>query len=340
MNRALPTPLRGPLDAGGITVWPPVVLAPMEGVTDRPFRTCIRALGGAGLTVTEFVSSEAMTREVRDAWRMAELDPAEKPVSIQIYGRDPERMAQAARHCQALGASLVDINLGCPSKAVTSGCAGSALLREPALATEIFHAVAGALTIPFTVKMRLGWDHTHYSAPAVARAAQDAGAVMVTVHGRTRSDGYKGHARWDLVGLVREAITVPLLVNGDIVDSDTARLALEQSGADGVMVGRAVLQDPWVLRRIAADLFGCAWEGDSHESRRALLHDYLDRVEAAGYDGGRAVGRLRRIIASFSRGFPGAAHLRAQLNGVHSLADARRLLDAHFRALDADQAQG
>jgi tRNA-dihydrouridine synthase B len=320
----------GTIYIAGHPIWPPVVLAPMEGVTDRPFRTLVRSLGGVGLTVTEFVSSEALTREVQQAWRMAELDPEETPVSIQIYGRDPERMAMAARHCENLGATFVDINLGCPSKRVTSGCAGSALMREPELADEIFRAVAGAVRVPFTVKMRLGWDHTDYSAPSIAAAAERAGAAMVAVHGRTKSDGYKNRSRWELVADVKKAITVPLLVNGDIVDATTARDALEQSGADGVMMGRAVMSDPWALRRVAHELYGFGHAEPDDAEKRQLLHDYLNRVQAGGEVGRRSVDKLRKVISYVSRGMPGAARLRASLNSVHDIHAARSTVDEFF----------
>jgi tRNA-dihydrouridine synthase B len=276
-----------------------------------------------------------MTREVKQAWRMAELDPTEQPVSIQIYGRDPERMAAAARHCESLGATFVDINLGCPSKRVTSGCAGSALMREPELAHEIFKAVADALTIPFTVKMRLGWDHSHYSAPDIAAAAESAGAKMITVHGRTKSDGYRNHSRWDAVGLVKQAIGVPLLVNGDIVDADTARQALEQSGADGVMMGRAVMSDPWALRKVAHELYGYPHRPTDNEERRQLLQNYLTRVEDGGDVGGRSVEKLRRVISYVSKGMHGAARLRSMLHEVRDVPAARRVVDEYFDGFES-----
>lgn len=329
-----------PLQIGNVVIDPPVVLAPMEGVTDRPFRTLVRSLGGCGLAVTEFISSEALTREVDDAWRMAELDPSEHPVSIQIYGRDPERMAQAARQCQALGADLIDINLGCPSKRVTSGCAGSALLREPGQIREILEAVHEAITVPLTVKMRLGWDHDHYQAPEVAAMAVDIGAKMIAVHGRTKSDGYKNDARWDLVRRVREAVAVPLLVNGDIVDTQTARAALEASGADGVMVGRAVMSDPWSLARIAAGLSETPFHEPSLLDRRDALLAFVDRSAAVPMQPrqvSRAVARLRNVIGYFSRGLYGAARLRASLHEVHDLVAARVVVEAFFAAALAHQ---
>lgn len=315
---------------GDIDIFPPVALAPMEGITDRAFRGTIRALGGCGLAVTEFVSSEGMTREVAAAWRMAEVDPEEHPVSIQIYGRDPERMAQAARHCEALGADFVDLNLGCPSKRVTSGCAGSALMREPERASEIFAAVSEAITVPMTVKMRLGWDLEAVNAPEVAAAAVEAGARMITVHGRSRMCAYKGSARWDLVRRVRDAIDVPLLVNGDIVDAESALRALEASGADGVMVGRGVTRDPWAIARISAALHGTDFDEPSAHDRRALLHDYLRRMHLGGESGPRAVAKLRRVVGYLSKGLPHASRLRDAMNRVSDTATAAALVDDFF----------
>lgn len=303
----------------------------MEGVTDRAFRTLVRGLGGCGLAVTEFVSSEALTREIEAAWRMAELDPSEHPVSIQIYGRDPERMAQAARHCEALGADIVDINLGCPSKRVTTGCAGSALMREPELATEIFRAVRQAITVPMTVKMRLGWDDSALNAPDIARAAVGEGAAMITVHGRTKTQGYKGHARWDEVARVREVVDVPLLVNGDIVDEATARMALEQSGADGIMVGRGVMADPWTMARITAGFRGETFEEPSLQMRRGVLLAYLAKLET--FDLPMLI-RLKKVISYFSKGLPNAARLRSDVQRAQSLQEAQSILQRFFDAIE------
>jgi tRNA-dihydrouridine synthase B len=313
-----------------IKVDPPVVLAPMEGVTDRPFRTLVRSLGGCGLAVTEFISSEAMTRDVGKAWQMAELDPNEHPVSIQIYGRDPARMADAARHCQALGADIVDINLGCPSKTVVSGCAGSALMKEPELSKEIFDAVSEAITIPMTVKMRLGWDHHSINAPELAYQAARSGAKMVTVHGRTRSDQYKGRARWDLIRHVKDAIDVPLLVNGDIRCPDSALRALEQSGADGVMVGRGVMTDPWTLRHIASALSGDPYPGPTLTERRLAIQGYLDRLEHDGLLDTRTLIRIKQVVGYFSKGLSGASVLRRQVQLARDFSHIRTLVDQFF----------
>ena len=307
----------------------------MEGVTDRAFRGIIRGLGGCGLTVTEFVSSEGLTREVQDAWRMAELDADEHPVSIQIYGRDPQRMADAARHCENLGADFVDINLGCPSKRVTSGCAGSALMKEPERAREIFDAVFDAITVPMTVKMRLGWSLDTLNAPEIAASAVEAGAQMIAVHGRTRTCAYKGSARWAEIRHVKDAVPVPVLVNGDIINPETARLALDASGADGVMVGRGVMRDPWAIARISASFRGAPEPEPTMDDRRDLLHEYVTRLGAQGPMGRRAVAKLRRVIGYLSKGMPNASKLRNAMNNVSEIPAAQELIDAYFDSLRA-----
>lgn len=329
---ALPTRDDSPHEGRPLVLDPPVALAPMEGVTDRAFRNVVRSLGGCGLTVTEFVSSEGLTRDVRDAWRMAELDPGEHPVAIQIYGRDPRRMGDAARLCEQLGADIVDINLGCPSKRVTSGCSGSALMREVTLAGEIFEAVRESITLPMTVKMRLGWDLKSINAPEVAALAEAKGACMVTVHGRSRCCFYKGHARWDELAAVKDAVSVPLLVNGDILGPDTARAALEASKADGVMIGRGVMRDPWTLARVAASFRGETIPEATLDERRVLIHDYLDRLDLghAGPMNRRTLAKLRKVMGYFSKGMVNASKLRAALHEVDTVVEARALIDTFF----------
>jgi tRNA-dihydrouridine synthase B len=323
---------------------PPCVLAPMEGITDRDFRRLIRGIGGCGLTVTEFVSSEAMTRDVRKAWRMAEIDPDEHPVSIQIYGRNPERMAAAASFCVELGADIVDINCGCPSKAVTSGCAGSALMREPALAHDLFRAVGEAVAphgVPFTVKMRTGWDSETRNAPEIAGMAVELGAAMIAVHGRTRCDMYKNEADWEFVGEVKRAVPVPVLVNGDILTIDAAHEALRRSGADGVMVGRGILRNPWLLRQIAESLAGEEVREPDLEDRRQVLLGYFAQLEQLGEhfkgdDATRervALGRIKKVSGYFTKGLPFGGKLRQRLFHSTRIAEARDIVDEYFDLL-------
>lgn len=325
----------GPI--GALHIAPPCVLAPMEGITDRSFRRMIRGLGGCGLTVTEFVSSEAMTRDVRRAWQMAEVDADEHPVSIQIYGRDPERMARAARCCEELGADCVDINLGCPSKKVTSGCSGAALMREPELASTIFDAVCAALGVPFSVKMRLGWDDGSRNAPEIARRAEAAGAGMLVVHGRTRSQLYRGSADWRAIGAVKRAVGIPVVANGDILTVAGARRALAESGADGVMVGRGVLRNPWLLRQIAESLDGATTPFEpSFDDRRRILFEYFDRMAAESGGNRRwTMGRIKKVATYFTAGLPHGARLRCAIHRSQSLDQARAIVERYFALLAA-----
>jgi tRNA-dihydrouridine synthase B len=320
-----------------IEISPPTVLAPMEGITDRDFRLLIRSLGGCGLAVTEFVSSDSLTNDVARAWKMAEIDASEHPISIQIYGRDPERMAEASKMCEDLGADIVDINLGCPSKAVTSGCAGSALMREPDRAQAIFEAVGKAIQVPFTVKMRLGWDHKSLNAVDLARRAQDAGAQQVVVHGRTREQSYGGIADWDAVGRVKAALSIPVIVNGDILTVDDGVEALRRSGADGVMVGRGVLRNPWILLQIGQYLHGQPVFKPTLPDRLSVLLRYIDGLEGQGE--GRLhmpLNQVKRVTGYFTRGIPHSTLIRESLYRARSLYEARVSLKDFFAGLEAD----
>jgi tRNA-dihydrouridine synthase B len=275
-----------------------------------------------------------MTRDVRKAWAMAEIDADEHPVSIQIYGRDPERMARAAQHCQAIGADFIDLNLGCPSKRVTSGCSGSALMREPELASAIFDAVAGAISVPFTVKMRTGWDEQNRNAPEIAQRAEDAGAALVTVHGRTRAQAYKGSADWSFVSNVKAAVQVPLLINGDILTVDDARRALDASGADGVMVGRGVLRNPWLLRQIGDSFADRPLFEPSLDDRRRILFEYFDRmVEESPENTRRYMGRIKKVATYFTTGLPYGARLRQNIFHSHALDEVREIVAGYFELL-------
>jgi tRNA-dihydrouridine synthase B len=268
------------LAVGKVEVPGRVWIAPMTGVSDLPFRETATRLGAA-YVATEMVACAEFARGRPDAVRRAAVGDGLPLMVVQLVGRDPDFMAQGARMAAEAGAQIIDLNFGCPSKMVTSGVAsGSALMREPDLAEALVAAAVSAVSavdVPVTVKMRLGWDDDSRNAVDIARRAVDAGAQAITVHGRTRCQFYKGEADWEAVAAVKQAVGVPVLVNGDIVDGDTARLALDQSGADGVMIGRGVYGRPWIAQAIEAALRGEGFREPDAEERLAIAVTHFRR---------------------------------------------------------------
>ncbi|EET47546.1 tRNA dihydrouridine synthase DusB [Thalassobium sp. R2A62] len=243
------------MKVGSLTLDPPVFLAPLAGITDLPFRQLVGGFG-AGLVVSEMVASQEMVQSKPGAREKAELGLGLADTSVQLAGRDAEWMARAARIVEDSGARLIDINMGCPAKKVTNGYSGSALMRDLDHALTLIDAVVNEVDIPVTLKTRLGWDDAMLNAPTLAKRAENAGVSMITIHGRTRCQFYKGHADWTAISAVKDAVTIPVIANGDIVDSESARRALTSSGADGVMIGRGAQGLPWLLAQVAADLHG------------------------------------------------------------------------------------
>lgn len=247
------------VNLANLTLDPPVFLAPLAGITDRPFRDLVSRFG-AGLVVSEMVASQEMVQAKPGVREKAELGLGDAHTAVQLAGREAHWMAEAARLVEANGAAIIDINMGCPAKKVTSssgaGASGSALMKDLDHALTLIEAVVGAVSVPVTLKTRLGWNDALLNAPELARRAEQAGVQMITIHGRTRCQFYKGSADWQAIAAVRDAVSVPVISNGDIVDPATARQALTASGADGVMVGRGAQGKPWMLAQIAHTLFG------------------------------------------------------------------------------------
>jgi tRNA-dihydrouridine synthase B len=322
---------------GQVQLDSPFVVSPMAGMTDTAFRRLVKRQGGCGLVVSEMVSSEGLVRGIDRTLEYAEYTEEERPVSIQIFGGDPAKMAEAARVVEQMGANIVDVNMGCPVPKIAKHNAGCSLMREPEHAASIIAAMAAAVSIPVTVKMRKGWDGDEINAPELAKRVEDAGAQAIAIHGRTAKQSYSGNADWDFVTSVAQTVTIPVFGSGDCVEPEDI-IRKMQSGVSGVYVGRGVLRNPWILAQARDLMEGKPARQVMLEERGQFLLDYMQLLLSENVpDSGKALSRerwvinkIRALCSWYTKGFEGGAQFRIGVNSAKSIAELQDLIDRFF----------
>ncbi len=336
---------------GTVDLPSPFAVAPMAGMTDTAFRRLVKRHGGCGLVVTEMVSSEGLVRGIDRTLEYAEYTEEERPISIQIFGGDPQKMADAARIVEGMGADIVDVNMGCPVPKIAKHNAGCSLMREPAHAASVIQAMSSAVRIPVTVKMRAGWNDSERNAATLARMVEDAGAAAIAVHGRTAAQSYSGSADWDLVAGIADALSIPVFGSGDCIEPQQI-VDRMRTGVDGVLVGRGVLRNPWILAQAADLAAGRPARTIALADRGMFLLEYIDlltaervrepegfrhlagRAEPASRDHSRhdrwVINKLRALGSWYTKGLENGSQLRTAINSAESLADLRQIIRAFF----------
>lgn len=309
------------LQIRNVTIRPAHILAPMAGITDTVFRRFIKRMGGCGLIMTEFVSSEGMLRQNLKSQRYLHYTEEERPIAAQIFGSDPTRLGEAARVIEGLGFDLIDLNLGCPAKKVVK-CGGSGLLRDLPLLENILKEIRKSVRIPFTIKIRIGWSDEEIVAAPVARIAEDCGVEAIAIHGRTRLQGFSGHARWDVIQQVKASVRIPVIGNGDVMTPLDAQALQTQTRCDAVMIGRASSSNPWIFRQMA-DFFGFgSFNEPTDVDRYEMIRTYYRMLVEEETPG--AIGKMKQFASWFTHGVRNGAELRRRVQGA---ADARQVLD-------------
>ncbi len=323
---------------GNVELPSPLAIAPMAGMTDTAFRRLVKRHGGCGLVVTEMVSAEGLVRGIDRTLEYAEYTEEERPISIQIFGGDPDKMAAAAQIVEGMGADIVDVNMGCPVPKIAKHNAGCSLMREPAHAASVIGAMAKAVKIPVTVKMRAGWNDDDRNAPTLARMVQDAGAAAIAVHGRTAAQSYSGLADWDLVTRIASEITIPVFGSGDCIEPQQIVDRL-RSGVGGVLVGRGVLRNPWILAQAADLIAGRPARPIALEDRGRFLLDYIDLLLHERVDETRAlthdrwvINKMRALASWYTKGLDNGSHFRTAVNTTDSLPSLRETIGTFFLA--------
>jgi nifR3 family TIM-barrel protein len=321
-----------PFKIRDVEINPPLVLSPMAGVTDVSFRRLLKLRGGVGLTVSEFISVEGLTRNNPKSKRQMRFFEDERPFAVQIFGGQPERMRMAAEMAEEVGADILDINCGCPAPKVVKHGGGSGLLRDHERLEAILTEIKRAITIPLTIKIRAGYyDHT-INAVETARLAEACGAEHIALHGRTKEQGYKGLANWDLVRQVKEAVSVPVSGSGDVVNVEGAFARWRETGCDGILIGRGAMANPWIFRQIEDALADREIFQPSLEDKRAVLLEYFDMLREDMPEMA-AIGKIKQLAGQFTRGLQGGALFRTSIYHSHSVTEILDRISEYFEAV-------